>query len=212
MGSHSSGPAFLPWYVSPPPTDSGTETARSALDQSSAAFRPPRNRWPAVMTVLAVLIVGVVVAVSTVVALREDRRPVASRIVSPRSPAAVPTDRMEFVTGTADGVLIVADRVWSSTRGATTGLRQLPARRGGTGLPDRALRLRTRRTFLPSTPAASCSRSPTPAAGARRSATGSSAEGESVRGTIAFDLPRGEVTLLMSDDASQAVTALKIPD
>ncbi len=36
--------------------------------------------------------------------------------------------------------------------------------------------------------------------------------GDSVRGTIAFDLPRGDVTLLMSDDSSSSVTAVKIPD
>ena len=36
--------------------------------------------------------------------------------------------------------------------------------------------------------------------------------GERIRGVIAFDMPRGEVTLLMSDDADQTVTALKVPD
>ena len=35
---------------------------------------------------------------------------------------------------------------------------------------------------------------------------------QSIRGTIAFDMPRGEVTLLMSDDSNQTVTALKVPD
>ena len=36
--------------------------------------------------------------------------------------------------------------------------------------------------------------------------------GERIRGTIAFDMPRGEVTLLMSDDSENTVTALKVPD
>ena len=35
--------------------------------------------------------------------------------------------------------------------------------------------------------------------------------GEQISGALAFVIPRGEVTLLMSDDAS-SVTALKIPD
>ena len=30
--------------------------------------------------------------------------------------------------------------------------------------------------------------------------------------TIAFDMPRGEATLLMSDSSNQTVTALKVPD
>ena len=29
---------------------------------------------------------------------------------------------------------------------------------------------------------------------------------------LAFDIPRGDVTLLMSDDSDQSITALKIPD
>jgi hypothetical protein len=36
--------------------------------------------------------------------------------------------------------------------------------------------------------------------------------GDRVRGTIAFDMPHSEATLLMSDDSNQTVTALKVPD
>ena len=35
--------------------------------------------------------------------------------------------------------------------------------------------------------------------------------GERIRGTIAFDMPRGEVTLLMSDDSENTVTATQGP-
>ena len=42
--------------------------------------------------------------------------------------------------------------------------------------------------------------------------TGTLHPGERVRGTVAFDLPRSEATLLMSDDSNQTVTALKVPD
>ena len=41
---------------------------------------------------------------------------------------------------------------------------------------------------------------------------GHTAGGRADRGTIAFDMPRGEATLLMSDDSDQTVTALKVPD
>ena len=40
---------------------------------------------------------------------------------------------------------------------------------------------------------------------------GELAEGQSTRGFLAFDIPRGEVTLLMSDDSDQSITALKVP-
>jgi hypothetical protein len=36
--------------------------------------------------------------------------------------------------------------------------------------------------------------------------------GDRIRGTIAFDMPRSEATLLMSDNSNQTVTALKVPD
>ena len=42
--------------------------------------------------------------------------------------------------------------------------------------------------------------------------TGTLHPGERVRGTIAFDMPQSEATLLMSDDSNQTVTALKVPD
>jgi hypothetical protein len=49
-------------------------------------------------------------------------------------------------------------------------------------------------------------------AGRRPLAVGTLGPGERIRGTIAFDMPRGEVTLLMSDDSENTVTALKVPD
>jgi hypothetical protein len=36
--------------------------------------------------------------------------------------------------------------------------------------------------------------------------------GQTVRGVVAFDIPHGAVTLLMSDDSEQSITALKVPD
>ena len=48
--------------------------------------------------------------------------------------------------------------------------------------------------------------------GGRVLAVGTLRAGERIRGTIAFDMPRGEVTLLMSDDSENTVTAIKVPD
>jgi len=42
--------------------------------------------------------------------------------------------------------------------------------------------------------------------------TGILRTGERVRGTIAFDMPRSEATLLMSDNTNHTITALKVPD
>jgi hypothetical protein len=49
-------------------------------------------------------------------------------------------------------------------------------------------------------------------AGAAMLDTGTLHPGERISGTIAFDMPQSEATLLMSDDSNQTVTALKVPD
>ena len=41
---------------------------------------------------------------------------------------------------------------------------------------------------------------------------GTLSAGQRISGTIAFDMPRGEATLLMSDDSENTVTALRVPD
>ena len=159
----------------------------------------------------AVLLVGLVVTIATVITVREDSRPVASRVASPVSAAPNRADRMEFVTADADGVLIVANRIWSSS-----GVRR-PA--FGTYLHVEVELVCRNGTFVygPENFSAfdatgelfevsSGGRWGTPLG------YGTLLAGDSVRGTIAFDLPRGEVTLLMSDDSSSSVTALKIPD
>jgi Domain of unknown function (DUF4352) len=49
-------------------------------------------------------------------------------------------------------------------------------------------------------------------AGGNPLSVGTLEQGERIRGTVAFDIPRGDVTLLMSDDSDRTVTALKVPD
>lgn len=154
--------------------------------------------------------------VSTVVGARQEVRPTATRVVAPDTAPAAPvspsrTDRMEFVSNDGDGVLIVTSRLWT-----TTGLRR-PA--SGTYLHVEVQLVCTTGQvgYGPENFSAFDS------AGELFEVTGNGRwgtplgdgtlwAGESVRGTIAFDLPRGEVTLLMSDSASRSVTALKIPD
>jgi hypothetical protein len=42
--------------------------------------------------------------------------------------------------------------------------------------------------------------------------SGTLSAGQQVTGTVAFDISRGGVTLLMSEDSSRTVTALRVPD
>ena len=221
MGSEPRGPSFTPWYDSdPPPPQPGRaplaatgDPARSPAGQPTTPPRPPANPWPTLLTVIAVLVVGAVVAVSSVLGERETVRPTATRVVAPVTPSISPAraDRMEFVSNDGDGVLIVTKRLWSTTglRPPTSGTYlhievELICTAGEVGYgPENFSAFDATGELFEIT---GNGRWGTPLGYGRLWA------GESVRGTIAFDLPRGEVTLLMSDSASRSVTALKIPD
>ena len=140
------------------------------------------------------LLVGLVVTVASVITAREDSRPVASRV--PASPvSATPTraDRMEFVTADADGVLIVTSRLWSAS-----GVRrpafgsylhvevELVCRNGTFAYgPENFSAFDAAGDLFEVT---SGGRWGTPLG------YGILLAGDTVRGTIAFDLPRGDVT------------------
>jgi hypothetical protein len=232
MGSEPRGPSFAPPSFVPPslaksyalagaPTDPaqerGEDLGRDAEYPPQGGPGPRRTRksraarWSAVGTAVAVLLVGLVVIFSTVVAVREDSRPVASRVISPVSAAPTRTDRMEFVTADADGVLIISRRIWSASgvRPPANGRYlhvevQLVCRNGTFSYgPENFSAFDAAGELFE---VSDGGRWGTPLG------YGILLAGESVSGTIAFDLPRGEVTLLMSDDSSQSVTAVKIPD
>ncbi len=238
MGSEPHGPSFTPPHSLPTRSahHSPARRNRSAKDERteantrstrversgpraepSAADQPrtttdATNRWSAILTAAAVLLVGLVVTIASVITAREDSRPVASRV--PASPvSATRTERTGWSSSTADadGVLIVTSRIWSAS-----GVRR-PA--FGTYLHVEVELVCRNGTFAYG-----------PENFSAFDATGELFEvssggrwgtplgygillaGDTVRGTIAFDLPRGDVTLLMSDDSSSSVTAVKIPD
>jgi hypothetical protein len=118
---------------------------------------------------------------------------------------------MEFVTDDGDGVLIITSSRWT-----TTGLRrptfgsylhvqvQLVCSTGQLDFgPENFSAFDAAGELFEVT---ETERSGTPLG------DGTLWAGESVRGGIVFDLPRGEVTLLLSDSSSNSVTAVKIPD
>lgn len=229
IGAQPHGPSFAPPPLTgahgvapagdqePPPrtrreAGEGSPSPSGAPQPVAGPHRTRSSRWSAVLTVAAVLLVGLIVMVATVITAREDSRPVASRVASsPVSAAPNRADRMEFVTADADGVLIVARRIWSSSG----------ARRPAFGsFLHIEVELVCRNGTLAYGPenfsAFDASGDLFDVSSGGRWGTplgyGILLAGDSVRGTIAFDLPRGEVTLLMSDDSSSSVTAVKIPD
>ena len=152
--------------------------------------------------------VVIAVAVDSLVAQRADQQvsPRPSRTVS--SPhITVTKDSVDFTTRTGAGRLTIVDHSWQGAQNNPGSTLQVRVRIVCTsGLVDydpfdfQAFDASGNLFDL----AAEEVRGPILGVGVLQ-------PGEEATGLVAFVLPRGEVTLLMSDDAS-SVTALKIPD
>jgi hypothetical protein len=177
-----------------------------------AALRPPRSRVPGYTTAAVVVVMAIVVTVASIVSQRAAER--AQPVVAPsvvRSPVVTATkDAIDFTTHTGQGRLTIISHTWQRARGETAN-------------PGSALEVTVEVLCTSGTVgydpfdfqafdatgnlfdiAAEEARGPILSAGTLSA-------GEHVRGLVAFAMPRGEVTLLMTDDAS-SVTALKVPD
>jgi hypothetical protein len=166
-----------------------------------------------VLTTLAIAVVAVVVGVASVLAAREDVRKATPR------PAPVPltsispirTDRIEFTTSSGSGFLEIVDHAWNSdgtdvdAPGSLLTLAvEVTCESGIVRYGPDSFQAFDRNgdlfdpEVMPDSPTAL--------------GFGTLSAGQQVSGTVAFDIPRGGVTLLMSDEGSRTVTALKVPD
>jgi hypothetical protein len=209
MGPTPSGPSFVPWApdpgetppIGPPPP---ARSARPMARQTSSL--------PTVISVAVIFLVAVVVAAASLVAHFADtqvRAPVSSKRPIPQ--IAAQGDRIEFTTSEGSGQLILLRHSWLSSGqvppASGTYLRievELICTAGAVDYDPYNFQVfdQTGRLF----------ETALDGAGAAMLESGTLYPGERVRGTIAFDLPHGEATLLMSDDSNHTVTALKVPD
>jgi hypothetical protein len=209
MGPTPSGPSFVPW--APAPGD--TPPIRPPLATRSAKSMAKRaSRLPTVISVAVILVVAVIVAAASLVAHRADtqvRAPVAS--TQPVPPVTTQGDRIEFTTSEGSGQLVLIRHSWLTTGpvppASGSYLRVEVELTCTAGLVDYdpynfQVFDQTGRLF----------ETAIDGAGAAMLEAGILRPGERVRGTIAFDMPQSEATLLMSDDSNQTVTALKVPD
>jgi FlaG/FlaF family flagellin (archaellin) len=172
----------------------------------------PASRLPTVITVAVIFVVAVVVAAASLVAHFADTQvttPVSSGQPIPQIPAQ--GDRIEFTTSDGSGQLILLRHSWvtSGRVPPSSGnyLRvevELSCTAGAVDYDPFNFQVfdQTGRLF----------ETAIEGAGDSMLETGTLHPGERVRGTIAFDMPHSEATLLMSDDSNQTVTALKVPD
>ena len=209
-----------PGFHGPPVT--GTAPAGGAVPPSSGqvptitppvASAPPPSRMPAVLTWLAVAVVAFVVAIASLVATREDVRQATPRPGPPTAsqPSPAAQDRIEFATSTGSGVLEIADHGWDSDGSDTaapgsllTVAVRITCASGTVGYGPSSFQAfdRSGDLFDPVVLADSSTALD----------SGILSAGQQVTGTVAFDIPHGGVTLLMSDESSRTVTALRVPD
>jgi hypothetical protein len=210
MGPTPSGPSFVPWAPAPgdmPPIEPAPAPARSL---GSAIKR--ESRRANLITTGILLLVGIVVVAASLVAHFADTH-VSAPVVSkqPIPQVSAQGDRIEFTTSDGSGELILLRHSWVAygqvppTSGSYLRVEvELICDSGSVDYDPYNFQVFDQTGQLFETAVEG--------AGVSMLQTGTLHAGERVRGTIAFDMPRSEATLLMSDDSNQTVTALKVPD
>jgi Domain of unknown function (DUF4352) len=210
MGPTPSGPSFVPW--APAPDDAPPDGPNLPPPRPIAWSATRASRIPAIITAAAIFVVAAVVAIASYVAHFADTH-VSPPVVS-RQPVPDPSaqgDRIEFTTSDGSGQLILLSHSWVTDGQVqpTSGsyLRVEVELICDSGLVDYdpynfQVFDQTGRLF----------ETAIEGAGDAMLESGTLRTGERVRGTIAFDMPRSEATLLMSDNTNQTITALKVPD
>lgn len=211
MGPSPSGPAFVAWTPAARASDPGVPAAPAGF---GVAWTPPRTRLPALVTAAVVFVVVAVVAVASLVARYADTHVAAPLPLAPTQPLAGPSPldhRVDFVTADGSGELVILDWSWS------TAGREQPTSGSYLRLEVELVCTEGRVDYDPYHFRAFDDRGrvfDVAAEGSNRQllAVGMLKAGESVRGTVAFDMARGEASLLMSDGTDQTVTVIRVPD
>lgn len=211
MGPSPSGPAFVAWTAAargPTPVVPPV-SARVAIGPA-----PAPSRLPALVTAGIVFAVVAAVAVATLLAHYADTH-VAAPVAVERAPlvaSPTPVDhRVDFGTSEGAGELTMLEWSWS------TAGRELPTSGSYLRVEVELVCTRGRVDYDPYNFQAFDNRGQVfdvAAEGSNRRllAVGMLEAGESVRGSVAFDMARGEATLLMSDGTGPTVTAIRVPD
>ena len=203
--------------VAPRPGAAPTRTT----DPAAVLLRPPPSRWPALLTVLVLTVVGSVVAGATAVARHADTHVAAAPPPRVRPLVAEPQDGgVVFTTGLGAGRLRLVRHSWERTG--------TPAPRSGRYLRVQVELVCTsgrvdydsdyfsvfdaQGQLVPATRVAAGATAVEGLAGSSSPLPPGTLEaGERVRGLLSFDLPRGSATLVM-EDGTHAVTAVKVPN
>lgn len=209
MGATPRGPSFMP---SGPPIEPQRHRPEPPYAHPGPPG-PPRTLRPTVISILVIALVAVVVAGASFVAYWGDTHvaaPTRARVTAP-PPYSTAPDRIDFVTEDGSGQLIMRTRWWvregkvPPASGHYLRLEvELVCTQGEVDYDPYLFQAFDKSGQLYDMAA--------DGAGGGVLTVGTLTEGQRIRGLIAFDIPRGDVTLLMSDDSANTVTALRVPD
>ena len=210
MGPTPSGPSFVPWAPAPGDTPPPRPYPTPSRPTGLGSGRP--SRLPTLITAAVIFVAVAVVAVASYVAHFADTHISAPAVSKqPLPQVSAQGDRIEFTTTDGSGQLILLRHSWVSYGQAppTSGsyLRvevELICVSGSIDYDPYNFQVFDQNGRLFETAIEG--------AGYSMLQSGTLRPGDRVSGTIAFDMPRSEATLLMSDSSNQTVTALKVPD
>lgn len=174
--------------------------------------RPKRSTWPAILTAVVVAVVALILVFSTV-RETEVEEPASSAPPTPTpTPTSLPSsseDSIAFTSSEGSGRLTVVSSRWSSDGAVDPASGQylqitlkISASEGRVSYGPEYFQVFDAQGELFRTSSGGVAQRPLEA--------GRLSAGESVTGVIAFDMPRGTVTLLMSNALMETVTALRI--
>jgi hypothetical protein len=221
LGPVAQGPTFAPF-----PSVGTEEFPRAIRDagpgqsnvgasaplRSADHYRSPPSRLPALITALVVLVVAAVVAGASMVAHRNDLavRPAAAT-AHPTAPSPTRPDTIAVDNAKGAGELVVLAHRWVTYGGEppTSGTYlqvkvQLLCTRGAIDYAPYHFQVidASGRIFEITEVGAT----------GKILEAGTIRAGERVSGYVAFDMVRGDVTLLMIDEGTDSITALSISD
>jgi hypothetical protein len=211
MGTTPSGPQFVSNSRAIPPEGSDG-ASRSDFE---APYRAPRRHLlsaPNLITFAVVALVAIVVAVASALAYHDDTHiEAATPVQVPSVHADSPNHaQIEFSTRHGTGKLIMLGRTWQDGGRRTINGSYLEVRveiiclTGRVGYDPYNFQAFDQTGQLFDVDESGVA--------GRILGVGELSPGQTVRGAVAFDIPHGGVTLLMSDDTEQSITALKVPD
>lgn len=175
-------------------------------------FAAPQSKTPVIVTAVVVALVAVVVGAATWIAHIADRSVQAAPPPSAAPAQPTPTgdgSAIEFTSMEGSGKLVIVGHEWVSDSSSDAEFGhylqievELSATDGRISYDPYFFQAFDADGNLFDTNQ-TAAQSPMLGGGTLR-------PGESVRGVIAFDIPRGDITLLMSNELYESVTALKI--